>query len=316
MARQTSEGRRAFTLVELLVVITIIGILIALLLPAVQAAREAARRSQCANNFKQVGLAMHNYHESRRCFPPGMFMRPAGSPNACGLTVAASYYGFGWGAFLLPYLEKTQTAEQMDFNAVSYVAGPNQRLGAAIIAEYLCPSDLQNGELVTVSGGFQNGANAMEDFAMTNMAGVSHSEPNVNDRWTCGTTLTWPKPFPDNDGILGEGKPCQISQILDGTSNTLMVGELTGAGLGTYTGHFWVSWNLAGMFNGINGPLTVPGGLLSGYNIRTTGFSSYHPGGCHFLMADGSARFLSQTIDQKTLAALTTREGAEALSTD
>ena len=125
------------------------------------------------------------------------------------------------------------------------------------------------------------------------------------DRWTCDGT--WPKPYGVNDGMLGEGKGYNIEQVQDGTSNTLLVGELTGAGPSTYIGQFWVTWNLAGMLNGINGYLTVPGGLKTGYNIRTTGFSSFHPGGCHFLMADGSARFLLQTLDHRTLLALTTR---------
>src|ERR1700712_2295589 len=111
MAANHSQDRRAFTLVELLVVIAIIGVLVALLLPAIQAAREAARRSQCKNNLKQIGLALHNFESARRSFPPGFTSTPKNNVvNAEGTGP-----GWGWGAHILPYLEESSLFQQIDF---------------------------------------------------------------------------------------------------------------------------------------------------------------------------------------------------------
>ena len=130
--------RKGFTLVELLVVIAIIGILIALLLPAVQAAREAARRSQCANNFKQVGVAMHNYHSAHKCFPVGMYAIP--------LTPNPSEFYFGWGVYLLPFMEQRELYDDIDFSAMwSYFdehtgARRNRTISNTKITGFLCPA--------------------------------------------------------------------------------------------------------------------------------------------------------------------------------
>ena len=201
--------RSAFTLVELLVVIAIIGILIALLLPAVQAAREAARRIQCASNFKQVGLAMHNYHTVSGSFPPGMLR----------------LRGFSWSAFILPYLEQNMVHEQIDFGD-SYWSTPDNTTrwaGAKRINSYLCPSDPQGGELVSCCSGGSVGSDPLEDARQTNMAGVADS-----DEWNVGTI--WPRPLDDVDGMMGGKRGCRISEVTDGTSHTLMIGEVTGKG--------------------------------------------------------------------------------------
>lgn len=309
MFQAESGSRRGFTLVELLVVIAIIGILIALLLPAVQAAREAARRSQCINNFKQVGLAMHNYHDTQKCFPPGMIFYWSVSNTECGQNDSGSYYGFGWALRVLPHMEQSQIYDQVDWNLASlYATGVNRTVGAYRVDAFLCPSDPQDGELVQVSAGWQTGSHADEDLRMTNMAGVSDS---VN--WTCSTTA--PKRYPKMDGMMGERLGCKVAHVIDGTSNTLMIGEMTGGGPGTYRGQFWSTWNLLDTYDGINGIYTVPGNPnLTAYDMRRTGFSSYHPGGCNFLLADGSVHFLSETIDALTLRGLTTRGGKESVT--
>ena len=297
------KSQRGFTLVELLVVITIIGILISLLLPAVQAAREAARRLQCANNFKQVGLAMHNYHAAHKTFPPGQ--------------ITANW--FAWSSFILPYLEQGAVHGKLTFRSDGsyYFSNDGTREAASMrISSYLCPSDPQGGELVRCCSGGRSpqGSHDDEDVRQTNMAGVADS-----DEWT--TDGTRPRTLDQADGIMAANGACRIEDIRDGTSNTLMIGEVTGGGPSTYDGHFWVAWNLLDTRDGINGAFTVPGGIWPGgppltntyFGMRDTGFSSFHPGGCHFGLADGSAQFLSENIAQETLVHLTTRRGGEVV---
>ncbi len=290
-----------FTLVELLVVITIIGILIALLLPAVQAAREAARRLQCSNNFKQVGLALHNYHSAKGCFPPGM-LNWGGGP----------FGWWSWSAYSLPYLEQQGVYDMITFDDTGY-AGPdsgmsnNRRSCAIQVDAFICSSDSQAGELVFAwTTGPSNGPDPQDNCAYSNIAGVSDSVLWVD-------SLSWgnPRRFPNEvDGVFGLNGCCRAADIGDGTSNTLLLGEVTGKGPGSRRGDMWVSWNLKGTQDGINGPYTAIGGTYppdsQGW-IRYTGFSSYHPAGCNFVLADGSTHFLSQNIAQNLLAALTTR---------
>ncbi|MEA1951960.1 MAG: DUF1559 domain-containing protein, partial [Planctomycetota bacterium] len=257
-----------FTLVELLVVIAIIGILIALLLPAVQAAREAARRIQCAGNFKQVGVAMHNYYSTHGRFPPGLIMGTTGTPTVCGSPKMSKYYaGFSWSAYILPYLEQEDIFDLIDFEQDNGVYGfsyfepynplrpdkETRRAGQTHIATYLCPSDPQNGELVSCCS--WDVPNTMEDLRQTNMCGVADSV-----EYGCTPGSYWVKQFYLADGMLAEREGCCIRDISDGTSHTLMVGEVTGSGPGSHIAKFWTSWNIADVGNGINGPFTMPGG--------------------------------------------------------
>ena len=290
----------AFTLVELLVVIAIIGILIALLLPAVQAAREAARRIQCANNFKQVGLALHNYHATHNKFMPGMYTLGGGIPH-----------WFSWSAFLLPYMEETSVYEQFNFDDPHYFSAGKTRLAnAQIINGYLCPSDAQGGEWVNTGSENAGEPNPLDDSAYANMAGVGDHLDWTVDR-------IWPRSLDAASGMMAANTGCSIRDVSDGTSQTLMIGEVTGAGPGTHQGFFWSCWNLADTSDGINGLYTVVGGEwpdpLGFGGFRVAGFSSFHPGGCHFTMVDASVQYLNEDISRDVLDALTTRAGGEAL---
>jgi prepilin-type N-terminal cleavage/methylation domain-containing protein len=300
-----------FTLVELLTVIAIIGILVAILLPAIQAARESARRTQCLNNFKQVGVAMHSYHGTYKKFPRGIDMWTTSEPCSMPLGKKQPFIGFSWGAYILHFLEETAIYQRFNFEEKSsnnYANGPNYAASAKKIDIYLCPSDPQGFELVGCCSDNTNGSLDSEDMGKTNMSGVADSE-----NWQC-TLSDYPDyssgwPDPNADGVLYQHSKINTAKITDGTSHTLMVGEVIGYEQGSHSGYWWSAWNVLDTSNGINLPRRIPPGGL--FFPEETGFASYHPGGCHFLLSDGSATFINEAIDQNVLAALTTRAAAD-----
>ncbi len=321
--------RKAFTLIELLVVIAIIAVLIALLLPAVQQAREAARRSACKNSFKQVGLAMHNYHGTYGCFPQAIvYVNHEANAATCGDTYrplqrpVSQIAGLGWGTFLLPYLEQQVLYSRFDMRyaqiwgpLASWHAPPNDRnyrAGAERVSTYLCPSDPQGFELihVTITGSNDGSSDGSgPDFGFTNMAVVCDSAD-----FTCDGTYY--KTFPETDGMFGNHRCCRSRDVTDGQSNTLMVAEMTGGAPGSHRGRSWVAIAMTDTGYGINGPNTRPGdrtGTLPSSAYYYNGPSSYHPGGCHFTLGDGSVRFLSENLHRSILARLTTRAGGETI---
>lgn len=303
-----------FTLVELLVVIAIIGILVAILLPAVQAARESARRSHCLNNFKQVAVAMHTHHAAHNRFPRGIDMWTTSEPCSMPAGKTRPFIGFSWGTYILPYVEENTLYERFDLEERSsnnYANGPNYAASATKIDHYLCPSDPQGFELVGCCSDNTNGSLESEDMGKTNMAGVADSE-----NWQC-TLSDYPDyssgwPDPKADGVLFQHSKVNTAKITDGTSHTLMVGEVIGYEPGSHAGYWWSSWNVLDTSNGINLPLRIPPGGL--FIPEETGFASYHVGGCHFVFSDGGATFMLESIDQKVLTSLTTRAAGDVVT--
>jgi prepilin-type N-terminal cleavage/methylation domain-containing protein/prepilin-type processing-associated H-X9-DG protein len=307
-----------FTLVELLVVITIIGILIALLLPAVQAAREAARRMQCCNNFRQTALALLNYEQGRGSLPPGeLIWGPNFDPGNCGPFPAAppAFVGPGWSWFILPQMEMQNLYDQFKWTGSVGATGTNLLPSQTMIGAYICPSAPDGREKSGYSG--DPGSPSLIWVGPTNIAGVSDSWD-----WSCdqfatnpsGQTGYWPDQYPRIDGMFGQLGSCRLSDVNDGLSNTLMLGEVTGGGVGSNDEFPWVLLNLVDTYDGIDGPWTIPGGDKYHANTdawawRWAGPSSYHPNGCNFAMGDGSVQFLSRNIAAGVLAALTTRNG-------
>jgi len=299
--------KRGFTLIELLVVIAIIAVLIALLLPAVQQAREAARRSQCKNNFKQTALALHNYHEVHSLFPPGAIWS---NPTACGGNAAAQgSAGFGWAAFILPMMDQTNLYNNLNFSRNSHQQVPSGsvfltkgNVGEPVSA-YLCPSDPFGAQRLAVSGATTySGTNgsASDDMAPTNISGVA----NAANRLCNTTNYTYYTNQFDARGILFAYGKISLAKVTDGASNTFLLAENR-----NYTPGKAVPWstiNLVDMVAGINGN-------VAGAYYYTFSPGSFHVGGCHFAMGDGSVRFVSENINHGLLNSLATRDGGETI---
>lgn len=318
--RKFESSRPAFTLVELLVVIAIIGILVAMLLPAVQSARESARRANCSSNFKHVGLGLEMYHSQYRVFPPGMVEYY--SWNSCPGNPSGTRFGFGWTVSIMPFLEYGNLYNSMDLSRNYSDVGAREHVGDSLPI-FNCPSDANSGRMVECCSGWNNGPRLTDDVGSTNIAGVADSVDLY-----CGSSRAVRN---DGNGMLMNVRALSSSHATDGASNTLMIGEVTGAsGVHSTQGdafmsYYWASWAVQDVAQGINGPGTVPGGRDQGLDpvdgdggnrhdemYDEVGFSSFHPGGAHFALVGGSVHFLSDNIDQSTLEGLATRAGGEA----
>jgi len=300
------RGSRGFTLVELLVVIAIIGILVALLLPAVQAAREAGRRGSCGNNMKQLALGTHNFHDVRKRLPyNGDDVRNSG----CCYTT--NYTHWSWIARGLAFFEQGNLFQQAGLaNAPEQFMSNSLPSIGVQLPVLLCPSDGKNGDPRTDCANFPGGT----PVGLTNYKGVS------GGNWAWGT-YTYTGPTGDNNGLdNGNGiffrsdwsKKNKLATITDGTSNTFLIGEDLPS-LNVHCG--WPYCNTANGTCGIplNNALVngQPGFNNPGDWPNVYSFRSRHPGGGQFAMADGSVTFVAQTIALQTYRDLASKEGAE-----
>jgi prepilin-type N-terminal cleavage/methylation domain-containing protein/prepilin-type processing-associated H-X9-DG protein len=296
--RPPAGRRAAFSLLELLVAVAIIAVLIGLLLPAVQRVRESGLRAKCLNNLKQIGLALHNFHEAQGTFPTGHTSKKPGEP----------YPFLAWTARLLPYLEQGDLWRQAeaDYRRQPNPFGPPQHPGLATpVRAYSCPSD---GRAESVQDTHRD-----HRVALTNYVGV------IGTNWR------------NLDGALIADRPVRLTEITDGASATLLVGERPPST------DFWFGWWYAGV--GQNGSTGSPdmllgvrelngGGSYTWYCPRAAAhyvpgrfdeqcdvfhFWSPHPGGAHFLFGDGSVHFLAYSADA-IMPALATRAGGEAVT--
>ncbi len=298
-----SNETRGFTLVELLVVIAIIGILVALLLPAVQKARESARTLQCKNNLRQIGLGMLNYESSRRAFPPGQ-------KKFC-----SNCKEFGWSSFFLPHIEEGAIYDQIDFKA-TLTAAQNRPAFQHTISSYLCPSVAirapgRTGNIVGIFPGNPNGLPESKGggYACIDYFGVNGPGDGKQDPFG--------RPYGQNRGVLLDLQPGQLESksvrmkhIRDGTSKTICVAEATGrANDGTKLKGAWGSGqNTAEVDFGINDNRQNDIALRKKDEIY-----SDHPGGAQVLYCDGSVFLLSEDIEMPVLLAVCSRNGREGI---
>jgi prepilin-type N-terminal cleavage/methylation domain-containing protein/prepilin-type processing-associated H-X9-DG protein len=339
------RAARAFTLIELLVVIAIIGILIALLLPAVQAAREAARRSQCINNLKQIGIALHNYIDSHGVFPPGYVSAVDKTiADACDQDAENSKSvdlgpGWAWGSMILPHLEQRTIYDSINFSlSVAYAA--NDTCSTTLLSVYLCPSD-PGPSVVPVfadppdpaNPGTYAGTNVIDTVARGNYVGMfglgeicaacnGSSLPNVG---SIGSAV----------GIFYRNSRTSLAEVIDGTSQTIAVGERshnlsyvtwTARSIGGWLGKTSLVEGGTDKFNPSPEECWTqvlgPAGLEDGNrtpNDRMAHVEDYwsrHPGGVNFLFADGSVHFLKDGIAPPVFRSMATRAGGEVVSGD
>jgi prepilin-type N-terminal cleavage/methylation domain-containing protein/prepilin-type processing-associated H-X9-DG protein len=329
-----SPTRRAFTLIELLVVIAIIGVLVGLLFPAVQKVRETAARMKCSNNLRQIGLALHMYHDSRGWFPPG-YIDGNTNPNSTPDNDVGP--GWGWASITLPFLEQGNVYNQINFNQ-TVGTGSNTAISQLPLAIFECPSDP-----------YQDPFPVYDSTFSTPVATLAHGNYVGCNGWIeCFNGAGGYPGTNGNDGLPGPSGPSgagvfyrnshtRIASVTDGLSNTIFVGERSGnhspsTWTGAYPGGRCPAW----MANGANGiPYSSPPGppydnadfgeaLVLAHGNAThvpsadfpifdpDTFYSVHTGrGANFLFGDGSVHFLTSSINPVTYQALCTIAGGE-----
>lgn len=321
---------RGFTLIELLVVIAIIAILIALLLPAVQQAREAARRTQCKNNLKQIGLALHNYHDQHSVFPMGSYNLNNGVWPTTGTN---------WRTLILPFLDQANVYNQLCFTEnCHFMAGGaagadallgNQVLRGLMVKSYRCPST-QIEPFENSAGITHNNQEGVLNISYVGISGAARPIPGINpNRGTFDCGHGWSC----SNGMLVPNETTSMAKTVDGSSNTMMIAEQSGM-----VNRVHRSSNYYGGWFGTRHPRTVESGncgdlwqtgtscvrFAPNSNIVQTGateqmyrnntvLNSEHVGGIQVMMADGSVHFISENIDFLTLKRMACRYDGEVV---
>jgi prepilin-type N-terminal cleavage/methylation domain-containing protein len=317
-----SRPRRGFTLIELLVVIAIIAVLIALLLPAVQQAREAARRTQCKNNLKQLGLALHNYHDTYLYFPPGYTLD------------ARNFNAHAWGTMILPQLEQGNLTAIYNYThsfaapnpPVAIPGSKNQQVVTTVLPVFGCPSDPESGKVYDFTlpaGAIGNPIDLKWKAAASSYGAVSGFLGALSDNYVRPIVGD----FSDRSGMLqslaldGSGKPSgrirRMSDVTDGTTNTLLVCEIAGRNAiyragkkvsdnGNSGGGWGDPINAENWFAGSLYDGTGTGGpcVINCTNESGRGAYSFHTGGTQLLLCDGSVRFVSANVNSPTFCLL------------
>lgn len=300
-------SRRGFTLIELLVVIAIIAILIALLLPAVQQAREAARRSQCVNNLKQVGLALHNYHDTFAVFPPGWIGASAGTHDTDGPS------GFSWAAHILPYLDQAPLYNRLNFNTSCFASPANDAALQGVLSVFRCPSDPSSNLWQMTEEG--NPGNILATLPTANYV-ASFGTEGYEDLCEPGVMPGFPNAQCAGDGMFFHNGKVSMRDLTDGSSNTLMVGEHRTdtrpaiLSVGPAWHSTWVGY-VAGGEEAAARFLGVSDHTPNHPSLHVDDYHSWHTGGVHLLMGDGRVRFVTENIDLGLFRGIATRRGGE-----
>lgn len=320
MANLTKK-RQAFTLVELLVVIAIIGVLVALLLPAVQAAREAARRSSCSNKIRQLAIGLHNHHDTMNQFPAGAQANVYKVPR----TDTNWIRGTSWIVFILPYIEQQNLYDKYRFD-LAYNSNENAAVGANVIPTLYCPSGPDakkyldtNAPLTNNPGthyyGIMGPAGTQTDPTVINFNGTEYSyrngEQTGNGAWSYHGILSQ---YRDEPGSISTGRIVRIADVIDGTSNTLMLGENSRQVPAGKSHHYrtWIRGNNGGSGTCKNVTVPINTEFYNGSNnFNHIAFGSQHPAGCTFALADASVKFVSQNIDLYLYMVLASMNGGE-----
>lgn len=296
MPRQLRRRRPAFTLIELLVVLAIIGILLALLLPAVQSARESARKTQCRNNLRQIGLALHNYHDTHQCYPSGWI----GVNVEAGTMDQAGLNGWAWGSKLLPQLDNAPLYNRINMK-LAMVDPANADVKMTPLPVFRCPSDTAGPRwtIKTADG------TALTDLSTANYVGSFGTE-------SIDACESLPPGRPClGDGVFYQNSSIKNANIVDGLSATVFVGERKSLDqdewYSTWAGYVPRAEEAAVRFLGTADH--PPNHEAKHFDD----FSSHHTGGAFLLLGDGSVHFVNTNIDVEIFHALGTRDNKDSI---